>query len=445
MNTPQKPKNFFQKLLKKLLRNVFKIKITKIRATDNLPIETVAVIEAPVPMIEASPYRELLLLQTALQNFSSAGELDIVINEMKKFFSAGKRAEVFPVFHPKITHPIYLRRGTSDFMNFIQIFVRAEYAQSFYFPPQTIIDLGSYIGLSAIYFANRFPTAKIICVEPSTDNYGMLKLNTRAYPNVTTINTGVWSHKTKLKITNQIGGDWGNIIQEVGDDESGDDTLSAISIADILNDYQIDKIDFLKIDIEGSEKQVFTHHTEAWIDAVEAISCETHDRFLPGCTQAYEALFADRGFDKFQNGEYITFVKAGQHCLDNSLFDNTQLLEFIQVLNLQDDHFDMLVIDSLPAGTHAKHTMYTGDIGGLALTKIGMPNISAILLATADGLFEGSMGIASPILGKRFSENPSSAKARFLFSDVSLRKHQTLDILVRFAGGKTVPIFRLKV
>lgn len=259
-------------------------------------------------------YDEYLSLQTAFQNLTSDSQINAVIEGFSRFFSAGTRDEVYPIFYPKVKTPLYLRRGTSDFMNFIQIFVRAEYSSCFSFYPENIVDLGSYIGLSAVYFASRFPAAKIICVEPSSDNYEMLKLNTRAYSNVTTIRAGIWSHKTELKIARQIEGDWGNVVEEAN---SGDeDTFSALSISDLVEIYNINKIDFLKIDIEGSEKQVFLNNTDGWIDLVRTVACETHDRFMPGCTAAYEQLFANRGFDYMQSGEFKTFIKK-----ELSLFD----------------------------------------------------------------------------------------------------------------------------
>jgi len=51
-----------------------------------------------------------------------------------------------------------------------------------------------------------------------------------------------------------------------------------------MRDFSIDHIDLLKIDIEGSEKEVF----EAcdWQDRIGSAVVELHDRFRPGCSQA---------------------------------------------------------------------------------------------------------------------------------------------------------------
>ena len=40
-----------------------------------------------------------------------------------------------------------------------------------------IIDAGAYIGSSAIFFAEKFPNATIVAVEPEIGNYAMLLKN----------------------------------------------------------------------------------------------------------------------------------------------------------------------------------------------------------------------------------------------------------------------------
>src|SRR4051812_20342978 len=69
---------------------------------------------------------------------------------------------------PNIRHRVYLRCGTSDFLLFRNIFIQGEYNIHLPFQPATIIDAGANIGLAAIKFANDYPSAKIVCVEPES-------------------------------------------------------------------------------------------------------------------------------------------------------------------------------------------------------------------------------------------------------------------------------------
>ena len=51
----------------------------------------------------------------------------------------------------------------------------------------------------------------------------------------------------------------------------------------------------LKIDIEGAEKEVFLN-SSSWIDKVDTIIVEPHDRFCPGCTEVLENVAKAQNF-----------------------------------------------------------------------------------------------------------------------------------------------------
>src|SRR5688572_33226136 len=67
---------------------------------------------------------------------------------------------------PGIKEPILLRKDTSDLAIFDQVFLNGDYDVDFKFQPKTIVDAGANIGLFSIIMKNRFPEAKIICIEP---------------------------------------------------------------------------------------------------------------------------------------------------------------------------------------------------------------------------------------------------------------------------------------
>jgi hypothetical protein len=53
-----------------------------------------------------------------------------------------------------------------------------------------------------------------------------------------------------------------------------------------MTEFNLDRIDLLKIDVEGSEKEIFAD-SKSWISAVDAICVEFHDRFKPGCCRSF--------------------------------------------------------------------------------------------------------------------------------------------------------------
>src|ERR1043166_989968 len=84
---------------------------------------------------------------------------------------------------PEITTPLLFRGASSDVWNLQQVFLGRQYG--FEMPePGKILDLGAYVGYTAVYFANRYPSASIISVEPPGSNFDTLIANTAAYPNI---------------------------------------------------------------------------------------------------------------------------------------------------------------------------------------------------------------------------------------------------------------------
>lgn len=83
-----------------------------------------------------------------------------------------------PRYISGIQYPIYLSNYHVDVTTLFQIFFAKEYEVALNISPQFIIDCGANIGLSAIYYANAYPQAKIIAIEPDRSNFKYLEINT---------------------------------------------------------------------------------------------------------------------------------------------------------------------------------------------------------------------------------------------------------------------------
>jgi tRNA G46 methylase TrmB len=99
----------------------------------------------------------------------------------------------------KLKHPVLLRKNTTDIPTFNEVFYWGEYAFDIPKAPETIVDCGANIGLASVYFANRFPNAKIIAIEPEQSNFEMLQKNAAPYPNITCLQYGIWNRTTHLE------------------------------------------------------------------------------------------------------------------------------------------------------------------------------------------------------------------------------------------------------
>lgn len=181
-------------------------------------------------------------------------------------------------------YPIFLRKNSTDINVFNQVFYRNEYDLNFYVEPETILDCGANVGMTSVYFANKFPNATIIAIEPEKFNFQMLVKNTENYKNVHCLNYGLWSKTTNLEVIDRGEGSWAFVVREVEYENAN--SIKAISIDEIMRKFDIEKIDVLKIDIEGSEKEVFERGAEKWLPKVKTLVLELHDNVKKGCTKA---------------------------------------------------------------------------------------------------------------------------------------------------------------
>ena len=76
---------------------------------------------------------------------------------------------------PGIQHPIFLRVRTTDVSLYSSILRGREYGFDLPFSPRTIVDAGANVGMASIFFAQKYPQAKIIAVEAEASNFAMQK------------------------------------------------------------------------------------------------------------------------------------------------------------------------------------------------------------------------------------------------------------------------------
>jgi FkbM family methyltransferase len=199
---------------------------------------------------------------------------------------------------------VRLRPGGMDQGVYEQVFVQDQYVLDIA-PPRVIIDAGAHIGLAAVYFAEKYPEATIISLEPEGRNFDLLRKNTARYPNVHPVRAGLWSRAANLKIENEGVASWSFRVLEAAPGEGG---IPALGITDLISRFGLSRIDLLKIDVEGSEIEVLGTSGE-WLDKVQTLVIELHDRFRPGCRAALDHAVSGRGFTESVAGENVVFSR----------------------------------------------------------------------------------------------------------------------------------------
>jgi FkbM family methyltransferase len=221
------------------------------------------------------------------------------------------------ILHPVHLHDarpndqvVHLRLGTTDPATYRKVFVEEEYRVSPGKRPHVILDAGANIGLTSIYFARRFPDATIIAIEPERSNVDLLMRNVAPYGNVRVVEAALWSEECELQLEDPGIGKWGFRVERATRAGAPSHSVRGITVETMLNDFGLERIDVLKLDIEGAEREVLAA-SAAWIDRVGILVAELHDRYKEGCSRNYH--LATRGFDyEWVVGENV-FAARGEY------------------------------------------------------------------------------------------------------------------------------------
>jgi len=123
-----------------------------------------------------------------------------------------------------------------------------------------IIDLGAHIGMTVVYFKTLFPQSRILAFEPIPDNFKLLQKNVEEnqLSEVELVQAVVAPKSGNLRIQEPIGeGAWksgAGIIPKgwKGIQTNREIKVEAVGIEELLRE----KIDLLKMDIEGMEYEI---------------------------------------------------------------------------------------------------------------------------------------------------------------------------------------------
>lgn len=145
-----------------------------------------------------------------------------------------------------------------------------------------IIDCGSNVGSSVLFFKKEYPKSIIHAFEPDPNifKYLVKNIESNGLKNIILNNKAVWKKNEELTF-NSEGAD-GGAIDKIGDDSI---KIEAIDLKEYLN--QLNTIDLLKVDIEGAEYDVF-QHIEPTLDKIKNIFVEIHS--YPKSTQKLSTI-----------------------------------------------------------------------------------------------------------------------------------------------------------
>lgn len=140
----------------------------------------------------------------------------------------------------------------------------------------TVVDLGANTGLSYRWLRARYPSARrFVCVEPEPSNLELLRFNATG-DGCRVVGACIGGHERTVGLHSRDGS-WAFQMVE------GGGGTAVVTMDRLLADTGIERIDVLKCDIEGAERELF-ERCESWIGRVDAMTVECHHDSLDSAT-----------------------------------------------------------------------------------------------------------------------------------------------------------------
>jgi FkbM family methyltransferase len=154
-----------------------------------------------------------------------------------------------------------------------------------------VVDVGANAGYFSLWWLARHPGSKIICVEPIPENFTLLKRNAALNPdkNVSLFNGAVDGQNGQIALRYTLTGGFTTAASSLhGADGQKEISVKCLSLAQLMSDFGLKQIDFLKLDCEGSEYAILYKSDDALLKTIRRIAIEAHFGSEPGQTK--EAL-----------------------------------------------------------------------------------------------------------------------------------------------------------
>jgi FkbM family methyltransferase len=172
-----------------------------------------------------------------------------------------------------------------------------------------ILDAGGYIGTAAIALARLYPRATVVTIEPSSENFSLLRENTKSFPNIVPRNAAVLPKRAggTAELRSRGTGEWGLTVVRNPQDGPGIfvEKVAGVTFDGLFDEFQAPKALIIKMDIEGGEYELFSDDCE-WIGRTAILLVELHERIRSGCERAFWEANRGRFVCKGDGEKYLS-------------------------------------------------------------------------------------------------------------------------------------------
>src|SRR4051812_29511985 len=122
-------------------------------------------------------------------------------------------------------------------------------------PDFVCVDGGANIGALTLAMAAYASTGHVYAFEPGRSNFEYLESNLvrNSVSNATSVQLGLWSEKTTLRLNSDPTHPAGAFVGEHGDGFTTAESIETVSLDEWVAGHGLQRLDLLKLDIEGAE------------------------------------------------------------------------------------------------------------------------------------------------------------------------------------------------
>jgi FkbM family methyltransferase len=198
-------------------------------------------------------------------------------------------------------YPLVLRPLCGDVTIFYEILMDEYYAfdRAKLGRARVIVDLGGNVGMAALYLAIVCEPEWLVCVEADRANFELLEHNLAAVGcQRRLIHAAVAPEGVRHVRIASHGPAWS---RSVGATDRPTCTVPALSMDQVLAHCPGGRADLLKVNIEGSERQVIGPGA-TWLDRVDAVLIELHDAYP---FEDFDSDMTGRCWSVFRSGSLL--------------------------------------------------------------------------------------------------------------------------------------------
>ena len=144
-----------------------------------------------------------------------------------------------------------------------------------------VLDIGANLGMFSVY-AQNFHPSRVIAVEPGPEEFPCLVENLKSFKNAESLKYAVSNKTGKVQFSSTVEGVSNHIADTFDVEQYGNHIyqtveVDSIDINDLIKEAKLDKIDYLKIDCEGAELDIFESIDKEYLKKnVRKIAVEYH-------------------------------------------------------------------------------------------------------------------------------------------------------------------------